>query len=116
MIHTTNKAMPDTAYADFIELTMVDIMKRKRTVVVLFNLDDEWENDDVQKSDVAGMFAGHIIQIFKKDRRAFAYRANAFTTRQGIIKKSMTFTPMVKVHDEFKECHIYDDGRVTLVD
>jgi|GEM_PF-4474425 len=103
-------------YTDFIELTMVDEMRIKKTVLLLFNLNDGWESKEIQKEDVPGMFAGHIMEIFRKDRRAFAYRATAYTIKNSEIKKSITFTPMMKLYDEFKPCHIHENGRVSIVD
>lgn len=103
------------SFTDVIELIMVDGLKRKKKVMLFFNLNDDWRADEMAPTDVPGMFAGAIMEIFRKDRTAFAYKATAFTIQNNFIKKSMSFTPMVKVDDEFKECFIHDDGRVEFV-
>ena len=103
------------SFTDMIELTMVDGLKRKKTVMLFFNLNDDWRADELEPTNVPGMFAGAIMEIFRKDRTAFAYKATAFTVQNNFIKKSMSFTPMVKVDDDFKPCHIHEDGRVVFV-
>ncbi len=107
----------DTNYSAAVELTMIDGMRRKKNVLLLFNMEDEWRAaEDFTSAEVQGMFAGAIMELLRKDASAFAYRATAYSIQDNIVKKSVSFTPMVKIDDEFKECHIDENGRFELVD
>jgi hypothetical protein len=104
------------SYTDFIELQMVDGQRRKKNVTILYNLSDDWMPvENSFNSDVEAMFTGVIMEIFKRDNTAFAYKATAYKIEGDCIRKTISFTPMVRIDDEFKECYISEDGKVEFV-
>ncbi len=105
-----------TKFTDIIELTMVDGLRRKKNVMLMFNAADDWRScENFNADDVPGWFAGTVMEMFKKDSSAFAYAATAFKVTGNQLKKFRVFTPMMKIDDEFKECHIKEDGSVVMV-
>ena len=100
----------DNSYTNAIELIVVDKFKKERRSLVLFNLDDGWgECENFTESDIESLFAGQIMQVAKKDQSVVAYKATSYTIQNNSLKKSITFTPVLK------KMNVTEDGSIVFM-
>lgn len=53
-------------HKDCVEIVMVDGMGLKKSILLCFNLSDEWRKEEMFNNDVPGMFASGIMEICRK--------------------------------------------------
>ena len=84
-------------YSHAVEFIMIDEHKKERRALVLFNTSDEWRAyDSMTESDIEGLFAGHLMEIGRKDKSALAYKATSYKISNNQAKSSIYFTPFIR--------------------
>jgi len=95
-------------YSHAVEFIMIDEYKKERRALVLFNTDDEWRAyDSMTESDIEGMFAGHIMEIGRKDKSALTYKATSYKISNNQATRSIYFTPFIR------QLSVENDGTMT---
>ena len=100
-----------------IEFTVLDINKKEKKVLMFFDSKDDWfKIDNPTEHDILSMFAGCLMNLFKKDQETNLIQAQPFSIKNNSAKKMCgTFTPQVKVNGEFKSCYIHKDGSIEIL-
>lgn len=104
------------AVTAIIELTATNNENQKAKALVIYNRNDFWfQSDKATTLDVLGFFGSGFMATLKKDSSVMLIESACFIKENGAFKKTVGFTPVARLGDDFKQCLIRANGEIEIL-